>query len=479
MNFSQPRFLGQAPRWYATTVVCLLLLNVLLAVAAGPWVTGWFCVAEFIFTLALSFHCHPLAPGGLIALEAVLLGLTDPLEVYAQVEHGLPVILLLLFMICAVHFMRELLLFCFTRMLLAVHSPTALALLFCLTAAVLSAFLDALTVLAVVMTVTGALLTACDEHNPGNPAAAAELAQLRGALRGLLMHAAVGTALGGVTTLVGEPQNVLVAAAVHWDFKAFFLHTAPVSMPVLAAGAVTCVLVERLRLFGFGVALPSSVRPVLTGLASQGAAAASHRQLLIQAAGAVILIVALVFHVAEVGLIGLMLVILLAASLGITDEHELAEGLKGGVPFTALLVVFFAVTAVIQDQHLFRPVLAWVLAHDPAHQPGWLYLASGALSAISDNVFVASVYLGELEQFLRTHPIPAQHLDTLAVAINAGTNIPSIATPNGQAALLFLLTSALAPRIALSYARMVWMAFPYLVVTGTVGWLAVNRLAGG
>jgi NhaB family Na+:H+ antiporter len=51
----------------------------------------------------------------------------------------------------------------------------------------------------------------------------------------------------------------------------------------------------------------------------------------------------------------------------------------------------------------------------------------------------------------------------MAVAINTGTNIPSIATPNGQAAFLFLLTSALAPLIRLSYFRMVWMALPYLV----------------
>jgi NhaB family Na+:H+ antiporter len=49
----------------------------------------------------------------------------------------------------------------------------------------------------------------------------------------------------------------------------------------------------------------------------------------------------------------------------------------------------------------------------------------------------------------------------LAVAINTGTNLPSVATPNGQAAFLFLLTSALAPLIRLSYGRMVWMALPY------------------
>ncbi len=60
--------------------------------------------------------------------------------------------------------------------------------------------------------------------------------------------------------------------------------------------------------------------------------------------------------------------------------------------------------------------------------------------------------------------ITLKQYELLAVAINTGTNLPSVATPNGQAAFLFLLTSALAPLIRLSYGRMVWMALPYTLV---------------
>jgi NhaB family Na+:H+ antiporter len=68
-----------------------------------------------------------------------------------------------------------------------------------------------------------------------------------------------------------------------------------------------------------------------------------------------------------------------------------------------------------------------------------------------------------------------EHFDTLAVAINTGTNLPSVATPNGQAAFLFLLTSSIAPLVRLSYGRMVWMALPYTLVMGTLGWWAVSH----
>ena len=67
----------------------------------------------------------------------------------------------------------------------------------------------------------------------------------------------------------------------------------------------------------------------------------------------------------------------------------------------------------------------------------------------------------------------------LAVAINTGTNIPSVATPNGQAAFLFLLTSTLAPLIRLGYGRMVWMALPYFVVMTVVGLAGAGFGHGG
>ena len=62
------------------------------------------------------------------------------------------------------------------------------------------------------------------------------------------------------------------------------------------------------------------------------------------------------------------------------------------------------------------------------------------------------------------------------MAVNTGTNVPSVSTPNGQAAFLFLLTSALAPLIRLSYVRMVLMALPYTLSMSLTGLAAVTWL---
>jgi NhaB family Na+:H+ antiporter len=304
-----------------------------------------------------------------------------------------------------------------------------------------------------------------------------DLDQFRAFLRSLLMHGAVGTALGGVCTLVGEPQNLLIGHELGWHFADFFLKVAPVSLPVLAAGLVTCVALEKLCLFGYGTLMPERVRQVLAAHAAEDDAARTPAQRLalrVQGVAALILIVCLGLHIAEVGLIGLMVIVLITAFTGITDEHRLGRAFQDAMPFTALLVVFFAVVAVIHQQQLFSPLIASVLALPAEQQPGMLYLANGLLSAISDNVFVATIYITEVKQAFVNGAMSREHFETLAVAINTGTNLPSVATPNGQAAFLFLLTSAIAPLIRLSYGRMVWMALPYTVVMGGLGWWAVT-----
>ena len=185
----------------------------------------------------------------------------------------------------------------------------------------------------------------------------------------------------------------------------------------------------------------------------------------------------LAFHVAEVGLIGLLVIVLITSLNGITDENQIGRAFQDALPFTALLVVFFAVVAVIQEQSLFAPVIGWVLSLPVDQQPSMLFAANGILSAISDNVFVATIYITEVEKAFAAGQMSREHFDLLAIAINTGTNLPSVATPNGQAAFLFLLTSAISPLIRLSYGRMAYMAFPYAVIMSLVGWWAVTHWA--
>ncbi len=484
-------FLGNSPDWYKWTIVGFLLLNPLLLWMLGPTLSGWVLVIEFIFTLAMALKCYPLQPGGLLAIQAVLLGLTTPEAVYYEAEHNFPVIMLLMFMVAGIFFLKDMLLFVFTKILLGVQSKKILSLLFCMVSAVLSAFLDALTVTAVVIAVASGFYGIYHKvasgknydhsHDSADDEQIIELHRndllvFRKFLRSLMMHAAVGTALGGVTTMVGEPQNLLIAEEAGWDFIEFVIRMMPVTIPVFFVGLITCVLLEITGWFGYGAELRPAVRTILQDFDQYETERRSQKEwaaIIAQAFTALFLVVALAFHLAEVGIIGLCVIVLATAFTGITTEHQIGRAFEEALPFTALLVVFFGIVAVIDQQNLFTPIIGWVFTLEGEFQTAMFYVANGVLSMISDNVFVATIYISEIKEALDSGEITRENFDLLAVAINTGTNIPSVATPNGQAAFLFLLTSALAPLIRLSYGRMVWMAIPYTITMSITGFLAV------
>ncbi len=481
LNAFKLNLLGHSPTWYKLTIIGFLVLNPILLITVGPFITGWILIGEFIFTLAMALKCYPLPAGGLLALEAVALGLTSAESVYEESVHNFPVLLLLIFMVAGIYFMKDLLHFLFTRVVIKIKSKMLIALLFSFMGAFLSAFLDALTVTAVVIAVGMGFYevyqkarsriggTYDDDHK--------ELDQFRAYLRGIVMHAAVGTALGGVCTIVGEPQNLLIGHEMGWHFAEFFIRVMPISMPVLVVGLTTAVLLERFKVFGYGAQIPENVYNILKDNMDQQNAKMTNQfkaKLIIQAIAAVWLIIALALHLAEVGIIGLSIIVILTAFTGVTEEHRIGHAFEEALPFTALLVVFFAIVAVIHDQHLFKGVIDFVLKQDGREQLVAYYLANGFLSMISDNVFVATVYISETKAAFESgaYGLSTDQFSNLAVAINTGTNIPSVATPNGQAAFLFLLTSALAPLLRLSYVRMVIMALPYTIVLTITGLIA-------
>ncbi|TDI60248.1 MAG: sodium/proton antiporter NhaB [Alphaproteobacteria bacterium] len=487
-------FLGNAPGWYKLAIVGFLLLNPIVMHTLGPVVAGWLLVIEFIFTLAMALKCYPLQPGGLLALEAVFLGLTTAGAVKSEVEHAFEVLLLLIFMVAGIYFMKDLLLYVFTKLLVRVRNKILLSLLFSFIAAVLSAFLDALTVTAVVISIgvgfysiyhkvaSGKHFDHDHDHQDDqlvHDQNREDLENFRLFLRGLLMHAAVGTALGGVCTLVGEPQNIIIAQSAGWGFIEFFFRMAPVSMPVLAVGLMTVVVVEYAGWFGYGGKLPANVRKILEDYDKVEDEKRTPREvasLAAQAGVGIWLVVALIFHLGSVGLIGLSVIVLATVLTGIIEEHRIGHAFEEALPFTALLVVFFAIVAVINDQQLFGPIINRVLELEGQTQIAAFYMANGVLSMISDNVFVATIYIREVADALADGRITRDQFDMLAIAINTGTNIPSVATPNGQAAFLFLLTSALAPLIRLSYMRMVIMALPYTITMSITGLLMTYYL---
>ncbi len=481
-------FMGSAPGWYKNLIIAFLVINPIVAQISMFW-AGWLLVLEFIFTLAMALDCYPLEAGGLLAIEACFIGMCDPHHVTHEIEANLEVIMLLMFMVAGIHFVRDFLLFFFTKLLVKVRSNITLSFMFCFMSAFLSAFADALTVLAIIIstcvglyqlymniiTDNNALALVSNDDSIVPEEHKQNLSEFRAFLRSLLMHAAVGTTLGGVCTLVGEPQNLIVGSVCKWTFMDYAFRMCAISLPVLVCGLLTCVLLEKFKLFGYGHKMPQHIYEIMVNKEKEQSANLTRRDILnliVQGLCVVWLIVALGFHLASVGLIGLSVIILATAFCGITSEGPIGHAFTESMPFCALLCVFFTVVTVIAEQGLFTPIIDWVFSTPRDLHIPIFYMANGIISSVSDNVFVATIYIEQVRDALVNGVITPEHFDELAIAINAGTNLPSVATPNGQAAFLFLLTSPIAALIRLPYFRMMYMALPYTIVLTVVGLIA-------
>ena len=487
IRIAYKEFLGNSPDWFKLSILVFLGLCFPLKMVVGTTVLGWMFLAMFILTLAMALKCYPLQSGGLLGLAILALGLTSPETVWHEIQANLGVLALLIFMVSFIYFMKPLLTLIFAKLIMNVQSKWMLSLMFSMMAAFLSAFLDALTVTAVLIAVFVALYgvyeriqstddTDFDQNGVSDQQQLSgdTLEEFRAFIRSLVMHGAVGTALGGVTTMVGEPQNLLIADKMGWDFIQFAQAMSHVTIPAVIAGFLACIVLELTGVLGYGGKLDPQVRSILKGYIQQQDEKRTQREvygIIIQGICGVLLVVGLALHIMEVGLIGLCLLVTVTALTGIKEEHQIGRAFEESLPFVSLLCIFFIVVGMIHDLHLFSPMIQWVLTLPIEDQPRAFFLANGVLSAISDNVFVATVYINEVKAAFDAGDISRAHFDSLAVSINTGTNLPSVATPNGQAAFLFLLTSALAPLIQLGYVRMVIMALPYTIVLTIVGFL--------
>ncbi len=107
---------------------------------------------------------------------------------------------------------------------------------------------------------------------------------------------------------------------------------APVTLPVMVCGLLTCLLVEKYRLFGYGEPLPPTVRKVLQEFDVAAAPA--------QPSGATAADCPCSWRLAdrspgtpaEVGLIGLSVIILATTFTGVTDEHAIGKAFTEALP---------------------------------------------------------------------------------------------------------------------------------------------------
>ncbi len=476
LSLLKSNFMGQSPTWYKLTIVAFLIVNPIIF-HFDPFIAGWAVLIQFIFTLACALKCYPLQPGGLIAIQALIIGLTNAKTVWHEVTDNVPTLFLLIFMIAGIYFIKDVIFVVFTKLFLSIKSKPLLSLAFCSICACLAAFLGLITLAAITVAVSFNFYAiyhrATNRSNVDNEK---EFEEFRGFLRNLVIHGAVGSTIGGTLTMVGEPQNLMIATKMGWTFTDFFTHNHIISIPVAISAFILCFSLEFFKVPGFGHQMPERARELIMKDYKKKIQEMTEQNVYIYAVqiiAGIMLAFSLAFSVAQVGLLGIGLIIVVTAFTGRTQEHDLAEAFNNAMPFTMLIVTFFVILGVVHDQGLITPLAQWVFTFSGKAQQIALFFTNGVLSFVSDNVFVASVFISEVDNAYNAGTFPRDWYEKLGVVINMGTNIPAIATPNGQAGFLFILTSSLASLIGLSYFKMFKLVLPYTLVMTTIGALSI------
>ena len=128
-------------------------------------------------------------------------------------------------------------------------SPAGILVLLQITTAVVSALLDNVTTVLLVVPVTLAITSELDV--PPYPFLFAEV---------------FASNIGGTATLIGDPPNILIGSLVGLDFNAFLIHLAPVIVVIMAVQALMIHL-----LWGRALRSTPARRALVMGMSAEGA----------------------------------------------------------------------------------------------------------------------------------------------------------------------------------------------------------------
>ena len=292
------------------------------------------------------------------------------------------------------------------------YRPTRVFLLFCGLAAVLSAFMDSITVM-IFMASLGI-----------------EVARLLG-LRPTPFIVGMITAanIGGSATMVGDPPHVILGTALNFGFADFLVNVGPVALAVFAVNAGYFLLVHR----GKGLAVPGHAATVAAadGGLDPASAIRDLRLLRVSLVIFAFTVTLLMLHqvldlfVAFVALLGAVLVLI----LGGKDMPELVTK----IDWHTLLFLggLFVVVGGLEKTGVLHDIasgLGAVSGGSPAVLMTLLLWSAAFLSMLLDNIPFAAAMVPVVRDLSATAGYP---LGPLAWSLALGTDVGGNATPIG------------------------------------------------
>jgi len=293
------------------------------------------------------------------------------------------------------------------------YRTTPIALVFMLLSGVMSMFLDSITVVLFMASVTielGRLLRI-------NPVP-------------LIISEIVAANAGGTATMVGDPPNIIIGTSLGLGFSAFVANTAPIVWTGMAAALGYFYLRIRKEKAGTGseagISAPRYLNP---------GEAISRRNLFGIQVAILLLVVALLIVHEKIGL-SVVAVSFIGAGTTLAASRRQASGLIKGVDWRTLLFflgLFVSVSGLEQTGllQLLANYIAGISGHSFAVATLLVFWVSAFVSAIVDNIPFATIMVPVIVHLSQS---TGGALTTFAWSLSLGGNIGGNATPIGASA---------------------------------------------
>ena len=339
------------------------------------------------------------------------------------------------------------------------YRTTPIALVFMLLSGVMSMFLDSITVVLFMASVTielGRLLRI-------NPVP-------------LIISEIVAANAGGTATMVGDPPNIIIGTSLGLGFNAFVTNTAPIVWTGMAAALGYFYLRFRKEKAGTGseagISAPHYPKP---------GEAISNRKLFGIQVAILLLVVALLIVHEKIGL-SVVAVSFIGAGTTLAASHKEASDLIKRVDWRTLLFflgLFVSVSGLEETGllQLLADYIGRISGHSFVVATLLVFWVSAFVSAIVDNIPFATIMVPVI---VHLSQLTGGALTTFAWSLSLGGNIGGNATPIGASANVVGI--ALAEKTGY---RITWKKFlnhavpPTLIILVICNLMLVVRYLGG
>src|SRR5688572_21862120 len=380
-------------------------------------------IAGAIFVVAYALIAIEPFDRTLIALFAgllvIVLGIIDQHEAFAAIDLNVIFLLAGMMVIAGILAKSGLFDWVAVRSVRLVHGrPMPLLLLLATVTAVLSAFLDNVTTVVLIVRVTIAITR-----------------RLGVTPVPYLISQVLASNIGGTATLIGDPPNILIGSAAGLDFTAFLINLAPVSVVIYLAFLPIAYFAWRSHL-----EVPSARREAAveaTEVATITDRSLLVRGLIVSAAVLVGFLVhqALGLEAATIALLGATVLML----VGRIDPHDALRDVEWRTLF--FFVGLFVLVEAVVHVGIIGGIADWLAAQtagNPTVASISLMWFSGAASAIVDNIPYTATAIPVVERLIEAGLPSAPLWWSLALGACLGGNLTLV----GAAANVVVANSA-------------------------------------